>query len=92
MNTKAAIDVIDERVRQLENEFWDYEHDDEHTNNELIHAAVCYAKANISPYGAVQPMEWPWGADDWNPKDTRRNLVIAAALLIAEIERIDRAC
>lgn len=34
---------------------------------------------------------WPWGAKWWKPKDRRRNLVRAAALLLAEIERLDRA-
>jgi hypothetical protein len=34
---------------------------------------------------------WPWGRAGWNPKDDRRNLVRAAALLLAEIERLDRA-
>jgi hypothetical protein len=31
-----------------------------------------------------------WDRDSWKPKDRRRNLVRAAALLIAEIERLDR--
>lgn len=33
---------------------------------------------------------WPWGKAWWKPKDDRRNLVRAAALLLAEIERLDR--
>jgi hypothetical protein len=34
---------------------------------------------------------WPWGRQWWKPKDHRRDLVRAAALIIAEIERLDRA-
>ena len=34
---------------------------------------------------------WPWDREWWKPHKTRRNLVKAAALLLAEIERIDRA-
>lgn len=34
---------------------------------------------------------WPWERRFWKPTDRRRDLVKAAALLIAEIERIDRA-
>jgi hypothetical protein len=34
---------------------------------------------------------WPWGKAWWKPKDDRRNLVRAAALILAEIERLDRA-
>lgn len=33
---------------------------------------------------------WPWDAQWWKPKDRRRDLVRAAALLVAEIERLDR--
>ena len=34
---------------------------------------------------------WPWDRRWWKPKTARQNLVRAAALLLAEIERIDRA-
>jgi hypothetical protein len=37
------------------------------------------------------PAFWPWPPEWWKPCDRRANLVRAAALLIAEIERIDRA-
>ncbi|NLS02289.1 hypothetical protein HGP14_02755 [Rhizobium sp. P32RR-XVIII] len=33
---------------------------------------------------------WPWERRFWKPKDRRRDLVRAAALIIAEIERLDR--
>ena len=91
MHAQASIDVIDERVRQLESEDWDYAHDDQYVNKELVRAAVAYAKDGMNPYSkGLAPMDWPWGGDDWKPKDYRKNLVRAAALLIAEIERIDR--
>lgn len=44
----------------------------------------------MSKAGGV-PDFWPWRVATWKPKDHRRNLVRAAALLIAEIERLDRA-
>lgn len=39
------------------------------------------------------PKLWPasWHASWWKPKDYRSNLVRAGALILAEIERIDRA-
>lgn len=37
------------------------------------------------------PRPWPWEALWWKPKERRRNLIRAAALIIAEIERLDRA-
>lgn len=33
---------------------------------------------------------WPWERTWWKPRDFRRNLVRAAALILAEIERFDR--
>ena len=33
---------------------------------------------------------WPWSLDWWKPKDPRRDLVRAGALIVAEIERLDR--
>lgn len=46
---------------------------------------------------ALPPM-WPWDVDWWNPSGSgtnqagaRRDLVKAAALIVAEIERMDRA-
>lgn len=37
----------------------------------------------------LKPLTWPFSDLDWKPTDVRRNLVKAAALLLAEIERID---
>lgn len=37
------------------------------------------------------PKLWPWQGQWWKPKDRRRDLVRAAALIVAEIERLDRA-
>lgn len=93
--SKALTDVIAERGRQMSGEGWTPEHDDQHTCGELAAAAACYA--NPAPWGVnpasvkVPPRGWPWSARWWKPKDRRRNLVRAAALLVAEIERLDRA-
>ena len=88
----AILDVIAERQRQKTIEGWTPEHDDEHCNGELAMAAVCY----INETGTVnrnggKPWGWPWDASWWKPKTRRRNLVKAGALVLAEIERIDRA-
>jgi hypothetical protein len=38
------------------------------------------------------PANWPdWDGDWWKPSDRRRNLVKAGALILAEIERLDRS-
>ncbi|WP_284459713.1 hypothetical protein [Cupriavidus campinensis] len=93
--TSAARDVLAERQRQIGAEGWTPEHDDEHIPGTLSQAAGCYIEWNgyeqsVVPEGAI-PINWPWAADWWKPKDERRNLVRAGALILAEIERLDRA-
>ena len=36
------------------------------------------------------PRIWPWHGAAWKPKDRRSDLVRAGALILAEIERLDR--
>lgn len=95
---QAAIDVIAERRRQVSGEGWTPEHDDQHVGGEMARAAACYAISDYSflrieaggnetIFSRLWPWEWSW----WKPKNRRRNLVRAGALILAEIERIDRA-
>jgi len=42
------------------------------------------------PFDHFVPDYWPWNKNWWKPKGARRNLVRAAALIVAEIERLDR--
>lgn len=100
----AIFDVFAERKRQIEQEQYSPEHDDEYDQNELIRAAssylnhvvgrrwVCESKSfGVDVYQSEEaPDLWPWEPDFWKPKDPRRDLVRAAALIIAEIEKIDR--
>lgn len=85
-------DIQDERRRQIKEEGWTPEHDDQHDSGELAHAAGCYALFSGSHADAGDPPKyWPWDAAWWKPSEYRRDLVKAAALLVAEIERLDRA-
>jgi hypothetical protein len=97
--TKAECDVLDERRRQQEVEGWTPEHDDQHKNGEMPRAAGLYA---ISAGFASKYLEgetktcpvpdgWPWADKWWKPANARRDLVKAGALILAEIERMDRA-
>lgn len=45
--------------------------------------------AEYSRAGCPSPL-WPWAAMWWKPRTPRRDLVRAAALIVAEIERLDR--
>jgi hypothetical protein len=100
MISEAALDVIEERERQIKVEGWSDAHDDAHDDGSLSQAAACYAMhagfqtGHLSPAGdwyPSPPKDWPWDRKWWKPTNTRRDLVKAGALIIAELERIDRA-
>jgi len=92
-------EVLQERERQVSVEGYTVSHDDLHFTGELALAAASYAQVAgyASLYGTQAtrlvplPRSWPWSPDWWKPKDPRRDLIRAAALVIAEIERIDRS-
>lgn len=89
--TDAARDVLAERQRQISAEGWTPEHDDKNTAEQLALAAVCYALPQ-GDYTIPEPPEfWPWDVAWWKPGDRRRELIKAGALVLAEIERLDRA-
>lgn len=87
--SKATADVLAERQRQMTVEGWTPEHDDEHSAGELAEAAACYA-IFADQQGFSTPAHWPWNSYWWKQSGRRRDLVKAAALIIAEIERLDR--
>jgi hypothetical protein len=79
----AAIeDVIAERQRQALEKGYTPEHDDGHKSGELVMAAIAYIDTD--------EQLWPWGEESFKPRNRRHDLARAAALLIAEIERLDR--
>ena len=98
MRTSEIISEIEnERVRQVRAEGWTLDHDDTHTAGELLRAAICYAQHPIThpmakrQLGPGKPCDlWPWDSAAWKPKDNRHDLIRAAALIVAEIERLDR--
>ncbi|MDP3853638.1 hypothetical protein [Phenylobacterium sp.] len=93
----ALDDIAAERRRQIEVEGWSPAHDDAHHSGDLSKAASLYAWAAIRPDNdrryrgpGFAPPSWPWSAQWWKPGSPRRMLVKAAALIVAEIERLDR--
>ncbi|EBB6843688.1 hypothetical protein FR097_10680 [Salmonella enterica] len=100
--TPAVCDVIAERYRQKSVEGWTPEHDDEQRDGVLALAASCYAE-NFALFStrqegvpvdwsdAPQPANWPLSSVWWKPSSPRGDLVKAGALILAEIERGDRA-
>ena len=85
--TAAAQDVFAERQRQVTAEGWTPEHDDQHEWGELASAAAVYA----APDGFDVASLWPWDLSCFKPASRRQELVKAGALILAEIERLDRA-
>lgn len=95
--SKAGLDVLAERARHRRMEGYNDAHDDAQTDFTLTAGALAYAldayKRGTTGRGFDDrpPEYWPWEAEDWRPKELRRNLVNGASMLIAEIERLDRA-
>ncbi|EJE9730265.1 TPA: DUF7446 family protein, partial [Salmonella enterica subsp. enterica serovar Muenchen] len=100
--TAAARDVLAERNRQQSVEGWTQEHDDAYNGGELARAAACYARhasarggiyaENPAAYKAEGvPDDWPWAEEWWKPASPYRDLEKAGALILAEMERINRA-
>lgn len=78
-----------ERYRQIYEEGHTFRHDDEHDQGELYRAAICYMTG--TPNLGRFAIQWPWEMSSWKPStDRRKDLIKAAALLVAEIERLDR--
>ena len=85
---KGLFSVLQERVKQMDLGFTK-EHDDCYIVGELARAAMCYLDLRNTPDKV--PANWPLKKSWWKKSDRRRNLVKAAALIIAEIDRLDRA-
>lgn len=94
-------EIHEERRHQVSVENFDTSHDDDHHPGELAYAAACYAASAVSFMRGQIPLTllrqdklyqkiWPWQPEYWKPKDARRDLIRAGALIVAEIERLDR--
>ena len=95
--------IAAERRRQVEEEGWTPEHDDEHAKGELALAGAVYAWPSPTPLFVKKA--WPW-AKEWfkpwpsempaTPSDEElraariRRLTKAGALIAAEIDRLTR--
>jgi hypothetical protein len=90
--------IAEERQNQINQGFTPAQ-DDTHTDGEIAEAASCYAAfANINVtkdgFYAVcdRTYRWPWKPEDFKPdfRDRIGELVKAGALIVAEIERLQR--
>ena len=104
MSTEEIIrDIAEERERQKQVEGFSPENDVfYYPQGQLAVAASCYAEHaglqslesgenNIARRpGGGPPRRWPFRREWWKPKGRKRNLVRAAALIVAELERLER--
>jgi hypothetical protein len=81
-----------ERRRQITEEKWTAEHDDQHRHGELALAAGAYVtQALYGVYQAEPPHTWPWAKEWWKPSPNAiRNITKAGALVVAELDRLLR--
>lgn len=91
--------IAAERERQIDEEGWTVDHDDDHVRDQMALAAMCYAcpdgldlRSPGNPWKGNPPIGWPWDARWWKPSpdDRIRELVKAGALIAAEIDRLQR--
>jgi hypothetical protein len=88
-----VMEINQERNRQVNVEEFTPEHDDStNTDFELSRAAACYATVpwRRTENGSEVSIGWPWAEVWFKPGSNRQALVKAAALIVAEIERLDR--
>lgn len=86
--------IAAERQRQVDKEGWFPAHDDTHDNGEMAITAACYAVHHTDARVFVEGEDaFPWGscADKRKKHSAVRALVIAGALIAAEIDRLQRA-
>jgi hypothetical protein len=85
--------IASERKRQIEEEGWTAEHDDQHEDSGLAKAAASYAYPRTEgEHLSWKAALWPW-ADGWYrpcPNNRIRELEKAGALCAAEIDRLLR--
>jgi hypothetical protein len=90
----AASKLLRERRRQQRDHGYDDAHDDQYQGPELALAAACYLLAYAGPDFSTGHVAtyWPWDPVHWKPdaENPRRNLEKGGALLLAELERLDR--
>ena len=89
--SQAALDVLAERARQIEHEGYEPEADDAYEDAQLAAAAATYALLATGADGWRVDDHWPWSELSLKKGEPRRMLEKAGALILAEMERLDRA-
>lgn len=91
MLSQAARDVLSERARQVDAEGFSHARDDNYVGLQLAGAAASYLILAAGGREEDARAFWPWRKEWLKPGDQRRYLEKAGALVLAEMERLDRA-
>lgn len=84
---KEGADLIrEERRRQIEQEGYDARHDFREPLNSIIAGAISYAMCDIDQEEALA--WWKWDYAFFKPKDRKRNLIRAGALIAAALDKL----
>ena len=89
--SQAARDVLAERRRQVNAEGFSPERDDQYVGGQLAGAAISYLILAAGGREDEARAFWPWRQEWLKPGSQRRYLEKTGALVLAEMERLDRA-
>jgi hypothetical protein len=89
--------ILRERINQVDHGFTK-KHDDIHTLGQITQGAICYADTALMMTSrgidklppCFNHKDWPWEKGSFKGSTPIRMLVKAAAMLVAEIERLQR--
>lgn len=90
--------LCQERLDQVERHGFSAAHDDMHRDSAIAQGALAYLLAGMAPdcrlpdtLAETAANIWPWGAHTFRPGATEECFIKAAAMLLAEVDRIHRA-
>jgi hypothetical protein len=89
VSTTVGLEIVNERMRQVEAKGYAPDQDNLYIQRELLDGARAYLLSADHDRDAGS-FVWPWPMEHFKPGAPRRDLIKAAALIVAEIERLDR--
>lgn len=88
--SRAAVDVMAERERH-DREGFTAAADDLRGDCDLALAGAAYVYSACRMEGAAPPDFWPFAPGSFHPSDRRQMLIKGMSLILAEVDKIDRA-
>ena len=88
----TGIDLVkEEREKQINKHGYTTVHDRHHPNKAVLYGALAYLNSAIySPTVGIE--DWPFKEESFKPEGDIKNLVKAAAMIIAEIDKRLEEC